>query len=183
MKHFIWMVMGLMIWTNSAQARIVKPTRNSKTVCLARELKRKDCGLRLKKLKVGLFHDKWRFDDGKWLANQNIPVTGDHVEWKKAELKRVGSRWIVEMWIWGEPEGEARVQALNWLVLEIGDFSNTPRLQRVVQRRRVLPDRKIASGSATKKRLRFQFDPLEKHGLVLNRGKILWRLGREKGEF
>lgn len=135
------------------------------------------------KLKVGLFQDKWRFDDGKWLANLNLPLSGDHVEWQKAVLKPYGQRTLVELWVWSEPEGEAKVQALHWIVLEAGNISQTPRLEKIVQRRRLLPERQVASGRAKPTRPRFQHDPLEKHGLVLNKGKVFWRMGREKGEF
>lgn len=165
-----------------AEARLVKPSRrDSKAACTPRELKRKDCKLTAKKLKVGLFQDKWRFDDGKWLANQNLPVVGDGVQWQKVTLRQLGTRYVVEMWVWSEPQGETKVQDLNWIVMEVGNFSKAVGVQQVVQRRRLLPPRQVASTS--KGQARYQLDPLEPHGLVLSQGKILWRAGRDKGEF
>lgn len=163
-----------------AKTRWVKKSK-FKSECRSAELRRQDCELRMPGIKIGMHKDRFRFDDGKWLATQDLPIAGPDVEWKQVRVAQMSKRTIIEFWVWGEVEKESQLQPLHWVVLEIGQFEKPVRIDRIVQRRKRLNGRILAGQNP--KTPKYNYDPLEKHSLSFKGGFIHWKAGRSSGKF
>ncbi len=179
----LWII--LLVFATSfgleAKTKWVKKRSKFKTECRASELRRQDCELRTSGVKIGLHKDKFRFDDGKWLATQDLPISGDQVEWKRVRILQMSKRTLIEFWVWGEVEKESQLQPLHWVVLEIGQFEKPVRINQVVQRRKRLNGRALAG--QMQKKAKYHYDPLEKHALSFHGGYIQWKAGKASGQF
>ncbi len=151
-----------------------------KLSCSARELQRRDCAMESGKLKVDLFHGKWRFADSVTMAVHDLPTGETDVEWKSVYLHVKNGHRLIEYTAWSPPAGEGEVQTLTWYVIEVLEREPKVHVAEVVQRRHLTPSREPASAKNPPK-LKYDVDPLEKHGLKFNKDTIEWHARRLKG--
>lgn len=151
--------------------------------CTKRELSLKDCELRVGKTKLNLFQGKWRFEDGLWLAVNDLPVNGETVQWDKVTLNQYDDRRILQLWLWSRSEGEAEVQALNWYVIEIGQYESPARVHEVVQRRRLGARVTDSTRTPATKQSIYIYDPRDKTDLNNAKKQLKWSAGRRHGQF
>lgn len=166
----------------AAEAKQKSQKQKDKTLCTSREIQRMDCQLNIGRLRVGIYHDKFRVDDGNWIAAHDVPGYVEGVEWKAIQLKKIGNRNFVEFQIWSVPKGETRISELMWSVVEVQGRVATPHLNELIQRRRQVTPKELVQGTPSAKEIRkYHHDPMEKFGLQPRSGKIEWRAGAHKG--
>ena len=142
-----------------------------KLSCSADELERRDCELESGKLKLNLYHGKWRFADGVTMAVHDLPTGDLDVKWKVVRLHLKGGRRLLEYSAWSPPAGDGEVQTLIWHVIEVSEREPKVHVAEIVQRRKTIDERGPAS----------QVDPPEKHGLRFTKTGTEWYAGRRKG--
>lgn len=147
--------------------------------CTKKELGLKSCKLQLEAYRLSLSPEKITIDNDVWKEVHPLPLVGEKVTWQRVQLRRLKKRWIVEVEMWTEPEGEAEVQDLHWVVFELKNVKWNKHVEEVIQKRR----RRLQEAQAAN-RIRFQSDGKEKYGLTLKKsGKISWRVGKLHGDF
>jgi hypothetical protein len=156
--------------------------RDHKMTCSHQEITRQDCTLKAGDDKLRLLPETVVWNNGIWHAVDTMPLRGEGTQWEKMRFDSFRGWPVLQLWIWGKISGEARIQSLNWYVM---DWSG--------QKARIL-----ASGVVRKRRLKpagaghdqaptvpvpsaYIYDDWEVHGLkVQKEGRIEWTLGREK---
>lgn len=139
--------------------------------CSKKELERKDCLLRLSSYKVQISKLKVTWSDGSWTAIADLPMVQEDFHWQEAKLAKMGTRWVLQIWIWDAGKGEAKVESLHWLVSELKDRAFFPKLDKVVRKREV---RATPPGS-------YSYDREVPHGLKPAKGGLRWTAGRDSG--
>lgn len=143
----------------------------TKLRCVSHELQQKNCYIYQPPYKIQIHNDNFNVYDGVWRKILSQPLTGELVEWQSLKLVSMGKRKLLDIKIWSEPQGEAKISSLNWYVYEIQGVNLTQRVSGVIRKKRV--DDK---GRAFK-------DPYEKYGLKQKGSKIHWWVGLKKGDF
>ena len=140
-----------------------------RSACGARDLKRKDCRLRLGENNVRLLAATIARENGVWHVVDDLPLKGDG-SWEKATFSKINGRLLLQLWLWDVGVGETRVQALHWYVADIQSEKMKLLGEGVVRRRRV------KSPSAE-----FIYDAWEKHSLLpaKKKGELVWTLGAQ----
>ncbi len=140
--------------------------------CKPKALLRKDCELKFKGHTVKLLKDTVAWNDGTWRAVDPMPLTQEGVKWERAKLEFINNRPILQLWLWDEGVGEAKVQSLHWYVYERSGQKLKALADGVVRKRRRLgeePDSK------------FVYDSWKKHQLkALSGGALEWSLGNNR---
>lgn len=154
-----------------------------KNKCNKRELSLRDCELVVGKTKLNLLKERWRFEDGLWLAVNDLPVKGDTIQWDQIRLDQYAERRILQLWLWSRSEGEAEVQTLNWYVIELGEQESPVRVHEVVQRRRLGARVTDSTRIPATKAAIYIYDPRDKTNLKPAKEKLMWSAGRRHGEF
>jgi hypothetical protein len=177
-----------------ARSKKLAKVSYEKKLCTPLELKQQNCTLKVGETRLGLLHERWRFNDGIWINVNDVPLSGEGVSWHKVTLNQFGARRVLQLWLWTPSQGEANVQNLKWFVVELGESESPVRVQEIVRRRRLVVETKPAasedSAAATPTRKpaaaskpKYNFDPEEKTDLKLLKDKLQWQAGRRHGEF
>ena len=150
---------------------VLSPTSQAagRLACSSRDLKRQDCRLRLGEHNIRLLPATIARDDGVWHTVDDMPLKGEGIVWEKIRFEKVGSRSLLQFWIWDKGTGQAQVQSLHWYVADIRKDKMKLLAEGIVRRRRV----KDAKGE-------FIYDAYESHGLKPEKnGSITWSLGSQ----
>ena len=141
--------------------------------CAKTELNLKDCALNWYGYKIHFFGEKIIINDGVWRSIRKTPLFGDKTEWQKIRLRNIRKQKFIEMYIWSEPEGEAKVQSLHWFLLRLNGAKFTSVVERVVQKRRVVQNKD--------KQAKLLLDRLLRHGVKVVNKKFYWYFKIVKG--
>lgn len=149
-------------------ARKLEPSRQT---CPARKLKLRDCHLSLGVHKVQVWSDKIFVQDEFNRSLTELPLK--EAEWIEVTLQELGGRKFLEFVAWDAPQGQGDVASKKWYVYEIQKEHAILRLEKLVQRRKKVDEK------------RFHYDRLEKFGLSAEKAKpgykVKWSVAREKG--
>ncbi|MBX7230930.1 MAG: hypothetical protein K1X29_02490 [Bdellovibrionales bacterium] len=152
-------------------------------------MKTQNCRLVSGGIRIGVLKEKWYVNDGVGIKVENLPQSENIVEWSSLRLKSLKGRNFIEMLIWSKEKGEARIQLLHWIVVEILGNSEVNvggkiikealkvglnlRLNEVVQRRRQILGAKNQETKDSVK-ISYQYDNKDQFGLVNKGQKIHW---------
>jgi len=147
------------------------PAAKSHTQCLAKELQRKDCELTLKPYKVQLSGLKITWSDGTWTSIGDAPMVEEKFQWEKVNFQNFEKRHILQFWIWDDGKGEAKVQSLHWVVMELKEKQLIPHIDKIVRKREVRETKPVS----------YTYDSLTPHSLKKIKGGLRWTVGRNAG--
>lgn len=165
--------------TQSAKRKSPTKTRTL-DLCSKKDLDLKSCHLKMGSYQVRLSRDKVTVNDGTWKAVHDLPLVEEGVVWEKVGLRKLGSRWIVEIEFWSSPLGDAGIQDLKWFLFELNGSQWEKKVEEVIQKRR---RRLQADGSMGSKKL-YQMDRKAAYTLRLGPAdKLNWMVGPLKGSF
>jgi hypothetical protein len=116
--------------------------------------------------------EKTTISNSIWRSVVDIPFIGEQAFWHSVGLKKIDGRVFLEFKIWDNPVGEASIQSMYWVLLELVKGKVIPRLKQEIQKRRWDPE------SAVK-----VFDKPAKTILKpVRSGKLHWQVGKQHGE-
>jgi len=144
-------------------------------VCSAKARQLKNCRLKFGPTGIQITSDKILFNDKVWRWVHDLPLKGDFADWEKIEARSVGKDRLLQLWIWGEPQGEAQVQDLHWFVLSFAPNRVEQKVDQVVRRRRLNMEK--SNDAKTK----YIYDPEEKHGLKPSSTQVYWFVRDRRG--
>ncbi len=154
------------------------PVKNHKkpaTQCSHRDLMIKNCYLQMGINRVHVWRDKLFLND--LIARDIEPidtVTSDKIKvtvWQFVNAKKMGETWMLEMGFWGPPLTAGNVESLWWVVYEIKSGHFVKQVEQLIQKRK-----KLDNGEHRR-------DKMAIYGLSLDKRKVKWHVGREKGSF
>ena len=137
--------------------------------CSRKWLNSKDCRFRDKALHVQVWQDKISANDVQNRDMATIPYAGKQVEWRDVRLREIGARRFIEIELWSAPDAQTGIQTRKWLFYEWRNGRLKKELDVSVQKRKHLADGK------------YLYDPALKRGLELDKAKIIWRCGQQRG--
>jgi hypothetical protein len=166
----------------TAAKALHRSKRNAaKTHCLARELKQKDCWLKLGKYDLRLLDQTIAWNDGTWHTVDPMPFSGDGVAWEKISFARLGRHPVLQLYLWDKGVGEERVQSLHWIVAETENRQMKVLAEGIVRKRHQEAVPPAEDGKPPPKPGRILYDPWVPHSLrAVRAGELEWRVGAKK---
>lgn len=161
-------------------------------VCPKRSLGLKDCRFTLADQNVHVWNDKIFVSNPVERDTKPLPVqiTGEAekqiVEWSFVRGRVLGGRSLLEIGIWSPPTTESDVESLVWSVYEIEHGQLVKRLERIIQKRKVIKSEnngKLENKENKENKKKYQYDKVAKYGLQLKNKKVVWRFQRDEGSF
>jgi len=139
--------------------------------CSSKELARRDCELTLKPYKAQLSRLKVTWSDGTWTSIADAPLTEEKYQWDKVNFQKLNGRWFLQYWIWDDGKGEAKVQSLHWIVVELKDRRLIAHVDQIVRKREVRMTQPIS----------YTYDRPLPHSLKKIKGELRWTAGGNVG--
>lgn len=144
--------------------------RSKRVHCKKMQLPLKACYLEYKEMTLRFSKDKIIYNDGVRHTLHEFPMP-DSPDWKSISIYNVGKRTFLELKLWTAPKTLAKVQDLQWIIIEIGKGLFKQHLSKSVQKKRI---------STIKGQPANISDPMIYHKLkALPSGKVRWYVGRE----
>lgn len=175
-----WLITSLSF---SAVGKTLKGTSKTSAKCNAKSLKAQDCLLKAGTFEINLLSAAVAWNDGTWRTVEAMPLKGEGIEWDKISFE-VKEGWpILQLWLWDSGVGEAKVQSLNWYVVDLADRKMKVLAQGVVRKRRLRKADVDASGveDPKVKKPGFILEKTEEHHWkLLNAKRAEWRIGTDK---
>jgi hypothetical protein len=142
--------------------------------CRSKELKMKDCDLKMKGLSVGFSAEKIRFTSGPWTSIGDFPSHDKVSEWQEVRLKPLAGRSLIVLKVWEKKPDEITLEDLHWIVLEPQKRDLVVHVDEVIGKRTLGPNGKTIH------------DPFEKTSLKPEKkkdplSKIIWSAGDRRG--
>ncbi len=150
-----------------AKSRSAQPLLD-KVTCLPTELKLKNCHLQYKGMKFHLWDKKIFYFDGRFRDTINLKDVGAGVQWHGVSIGTISSRHFLEFYVWGAPEGDLKIQSMNWTVWEVFESRFSLVVEKVIQKRKPQTDGMIAAE-----------DTLIKPQILVEAGKLKWKVANE----
>jgi hypothetical protein len=139
--------------------------------CSGKELKRRDCELSLKPYKTQLSSAKITWSDGTWTSIADAPLPGDKFDWEKVKIEKINNRYFIEYWIWDDGKGEAKIESLHWIVVELNERNALPQFDKIVRKREVRVTQPVS----------YSYDKMIPHALKKSKAGLQWSVGKEAG--
>jgi hypothetical protein len=169
--NFVILAAALVVLFSLAISYATPATAPAHTQCSSKELSRRDCEVTLKPYKAQLSRMKITWSDGTWTSIGDAPLSEEKNQWEKAKFEKIDQRYFVQFWIWDDGKGEAKVQSLHWVVLELKEKQLIPLLDKIVRKREVR-DTKPTS---------YAYDKMISHNLKKAKSGLQWSLGKDNG--
>lgn len=147
------------------------PTAKPHSQCFAKELQRKDCELTIKPYRVQVSRVKVTWSDGTWTSIADAPLPDEKFQWEKVTLQKIDGRWILQFWIWDDGKGEAKVQSLHWVVVELKEKQLVASTDQIVRKRVVRATEPVS----------YTYDREIPHSLKKIKGGLQWTVGKNAG--
>ncbi|MGE4131940.1 MAG: hypothetical protein AB7F86_09895 [Bdellovibrionales bacterium] len=177
----------LILWVGLADAKSSPPKK--KEVCTKRELKAQDCRLYVGPYNLRLLNATIAWFDGTWRTVDDMPLKGEGLDWEKVRFEFLNGWPILQLYIWDQGEGEAKVQNLHWFVIDAEKQKVTLLSKGIVRQRRVKrKDFTLGEDGGEEKPAegppRYIYDKWEEHSLKARaKGGLDWRLKKEHKTF
>jgi hypothetical protein len=143
----------------------------ARTQCSQQELKRRDCSLTLAPYKVQLSHVKITWSDGTWTSIGDAPLSDEKFTWEKVNFQKMDGRFLLQFWIWDNGKGEAKVQSLHWVVLELKQKQLIAHLDQIVRKREVRGTEPVS----------YTYDRMIPHSIKKNKDGLQWTVEKNTG--
>src|SRR5690606_37036905 len=88
-------------------------------VCSTKELRHKDCHLRLGAQFIQIWKDKIIAHDKVHRSLRPLPASGDSVQWESLRIVTKLKRNFLEFYYWSAPETQGEISSLNWVLFEL----------------------------------------------------------------
>lgn len=137
--------------------------------CPPAKLKLRDCHLQLGVHKVQVWNDKIFVQDEFKRGLVDLPL--NDAEWVEVSMTSLASRSFLQFIAWDLPQGQGEVASKKWYVYELKGNDAILLLEKLVQRRKRIDEK------------RFKYDKAEKFGLSVDGKKVKWYVAKEKGVF
>lgn len=177
--NFFSISLAIPAWGESRVGKS-RDLQKTKQFCSERELRTKGCALRLDSWQIQVSRTRILAHNGVWRSLEKTPLSEVASEWERVEVRVLGGRTLVVMYVWGPAEGLVQSQYLQWHVFELEEKAIVPRISQEVRKRRIQTKQEAKPSS----KIKYLYDPENAHALsVLPQGKIGWKVGLTAGEF
>lgn len=158
------------LFTSPAWAR-------GKSSCISKELRLKSCRLSFQEAEYNLSRTGLRIHDGTWRGVVQLPFVDETTDWHSVKIREKQDTRILEMKAWRRAASapDLELENLHWMIFELSGTNLNLLADKVVRLRR---RQMVSEGQEPHK---FLNGKLDAHLILVEDGKLLWKVGHKKG--
>jgi hypothetical protein len=149
----------------------------TKRSCVSKELRLKSCRLLYKNAKYNFSNTALRIHDGTWRGVVDLPHAEDTTDWHTLKVRDKEGKRLLEFKAWRRAASapDLELENLHWMVFELQGTTLNMLVDKKIRLRR---RQTVAEDQAPNQ---FLNGKLDSHLILVEDGKLLWKVGHKKG--